>query len=157
MGAADEAPVLAGGTLTVGGTALGTMQAVALRCVGFVDDVLAEEYGSEPVRRILRYELWSVGAVLANWDADGLARAFMNVSGSTITSPGSKGPGYDLVDDGFTLVLTPHRSSAPGFTLYQATLDLIDREMLFSGREHLELPCRWLGLRDASDRKVQIA
>ena len=159
MAAADEEALLAGGTLSVGGTALGTMQAVALRCVRVVAPITAEEYGGELVKPILLREEWSVGAVLANWDAAALARIFLNVSGSTITWPhsGSYGPGSDLADAGFVLVLTPTNSSSPGFTLYQACPVYVDTEMLFSGREHIELPCGWTGLRDASDRIVQVA
>lgn len=156
MAAPDEEVTLAGGTLSGAGTALGTMQAVALRHVMNIAAVTAEEYGGETVKPLLMHEVWIVDAILANVDAAGWDRAILNSSSGVVASPGSKGPGYDLADDGFVLTLTPADSDAPGFTLYQATLRELDRTMLFSGREHLTIECSWLGIRDTSGRLARV-
>ena len=86
MGAPDEEAKLAGGTLSVGGTSLGTMLAVALEVVGFADAIRAEEWGGETWDLVYKYEEWVATALLSNWDADALSNWYPNVVGSPYLS-----------------------------------------------------------------------
>lgn len=157
MAAPDEELILSGGTLSDGAATLGTLQAVTLRRVGVIDPITAEEYGGETAKPLLLRQVWSVGAVLRNWDADAINRAFLNVTGGQVDWPSTIANGYDLTASGFVLTHTPtDTTNGKGFTLYHATPALIDTEILFSGREELSLEIGFLGLRDGSDQIVRI-
>jgi hypothetical protein len=157
MATADEELTFAGGTLSFGGTDLGNMQSVTLVRSGVVEAVSAEEYGGESVQLILLREIWTVAAILIDWNSDALEAATLNHSSGVVTYPGTVAPGTDLETLAQSLVLTARDTNHPGFTLYHAVPIPEASELVFSGRQELSLQCAWVGMRDSSDRVVRIA
>lgn len=157
MGAADEAQILAGGTLSVGGTSLGTMLGVALELVGVVEDIRAEEYGGEVWDQIYLREEWLCVALLANWDSAALSNWYPNISSGDVTYPGTHTYGNLRSDDAVTLLLTPADATQHGgFTVYNAVPQLARTRIPLNAAEPLIMEVSWLGVRDASNRVVVV-
>jgi len=163
MGAADEELRYEGGTLSAGGTVLGTMIGVALEYVALLDDITAEEWGSTTWDQTYLGEVWVCTAVLMNWDASALGNYFSNNYFSNITSgrivypkAGGHLAGALQSTKGTVLTLSATDVSYSGFTLKNALPQMAQSALSFSGYDPLVVECTWLGVRDGSGDVVQV-
>lgn len=156
MAAADEEMIYAGGLLTFGGNAMGTMQAVALEFVGIADDITAEEFGGEVWDQVYLREEWICVAMIANWDPTALSAYFSNISSGRVTYTGSTTYGSLRSGDAGVLELTPRDAARPSFKLWNAIPQLARATLRFGGDQPLTVETSWLGIRDSSDRVVSV-
>jgi hypothetical protein len=144
-----------------GGTGLGIMRAKVLRPFRQSYVVRAEEFGMEPVERLELGFGWVLAAILRDYDADAVGAIFPNTSiGSSgrrvIKHPGTAGP-LGSARSVAPLVFTPDDSAAVGFIMYRALPEVDEgAELSLALSANTEIACVFTGIRDASNRVIQI-
>lgn len=112
-----------------GGTALGYVRDIALEPGVRVKEILAEEYGGEPVSLVYLGARWTLAVIVRQWwDNTTLGAVFPNTadasgSGQTrtgINHPGTVHPGTLLEADNFSLLLSPEDEDNPAVYIKSA-------------------------------------
>jgi hypothetical protein len=154
------------------GTSLGPTQDVVVIRQESKHEIVAMEFGLEPVDAIRLGERWSLVAALRGKDDDALATLFPHTfTGSSSTHVGIRHPsglvpgpldlraGTLLSGEAVVLRFTPDNADLhPGVVLYRA-LPMVAEvlEIPFSHDSEYLLQVGFLGIRDASGRVAEVA
>jgi hypothetical protein len=148
-----------------GGTGLGAVRGVTVRPFLSQFPVTAEERGGEPVEFLRPGEWWGLSAFLRGWDPDAVGRIFPNTVTGTVTQhPGVEIPGssvragHRVSDNAVKVLFTPDNTDDVPAVLFYAAVPALDAqaELYFGREQELGMPVIFYGLRDSSERIVNI-
>ncbi len=151
-----------------GGKQLGFMVENAVSRSAPVGEIVAEEWGNEPVEGVSGGERWAFTAILNDADEDALAEVFLNTSEGSVTGRrvieggGTNRAGYLYGGRSGVLVFAPESVISGNDDIHRMVVfyNAMPHVQETADLEHrldavLGVPVAFVGIRDGSDRIVK--